>query len=159
MKITVVCVGKIKEDYFAGAVLEYAKRLSRYCRLEIIEVADEKTPDQAPEAVNRQILEKEGKRILAKIPESAYVIALAVEGKQPDSPGLAAKIEKLGIQGISHIVFIIGGSLGLYEQVMKAADEAMSFSRLTFPHQLMRVILLEQIYRAYRIINHEPYHK
>ncbi len=159
MRITVVCVGKIKEDYFTGAVREYAKRLSRYCRLEIVEVPDEKTPDQAPEAVNRQILEKEGKRILAKIPADAYVIALAVEGKQPDSPGLAAKIEKLGIQGVSHIVFVIGGSLGLHEQVMERAAEAMSFSRLTFPHQLMRVILLEQIYRAYRIINHEPYHK
>ena len=159
MRITVVCVGKIKEDYFTGAVWEYAKRLSRYCRLEIVEVPDEKTPDQAPEAVNRQILEKEGKKILAKIPADAYVIALAVEGKQPDSPGLAAKIEKLGIQGVSHIVFVIGGSLGLHEQVMERAAEAMSFSRLTFPHQLMRVILLEQIYRAYRIINHEPYHK
>jgi 23S rRNA (pseudouridine1915-N3)-methyltransferase len=152
-------VGKVKEKYFTGAIEEYAKRLSRYCKLEIVEVADEKTPDGASAALNEQIKEKEGKRILEKIPEEAYVIALAIEGKQPDSVELSRKIDALGVKGTSHIVFIIGGSLGLSPMVMKRADEAMSFSRMTFPHQLMRVILLEQIYRAYRILNHEPYHK
>jgi 23S rRNA (pseudouridine1915-N3)-methyltransferase len=159
MKISIVCVGKVKEKYFTGAIEEYAKRLSRYCKLEIVEVADEKTPDGASAALNEQIKEKEGKRILEKIPEEAYVIALAIEGKQPDSVELSHKIDALGVKGTSHIVFIIGGSLGLSPMVMKRADEAMSFSRMTFPHQLMRVILLEQIYRAYRILNHEPYHK
>lgn len=159
MRITIVCVGKIKEKYFTAAIDEYGKRLSRYCRLEIAEVADEKTPDGASEALNRQITEKEGRRILEKIPEDAYVIALAIQGKQPDSVELSEKIEKLGIRGVSHIVFVIGGSLGLSPEVMRRADEAVSFSRMTFPHQLMRVILLEQVYRAYRIMNHEPYHK
>lgn len=159
MRITVLCVGKMKEKYLADAVSEYAKRLSRYCQLEIIEVADEKTPDGASETVNRKILEKEGQRLLGRISDGAYVIALAIEGKQPDSLEFAEKLERLGTGGTSHIVFVIGGSLGLAEAVMKRADERMSFSRLTFPHQLMRVILLEQVYRAYRIMNHAPYHK
>ena len=159
MRITIVCVGKVKEKYFTGAIDEYSKRLSRYCKLEIVEVPDEKTPDGASEAVNQQIKEKEGRRILDKIPEDAYVMVLAIEGKQPDSVELSQKIEKLGIRGESHIVFVIGGSLGLSSEVMKRANEAISFSRMTFPHQLMRVILLEQVYRAYRIMNNEPYHK
>lgn len=159
MKISIVCVGKVKEKYFIGAIEEYAKRLSRYCKLEIREVADEKTPDGASSGLNEQIMEKEGRRILDKIPEDAYVIALAIEGKQPDSVELSRKISRLGVKGVSHICFVIGGSLGLSPEVMKRADEAVSFSRMTFPHQLMRVILLEQIYRSYRIINHEPYHK
>ena len=145
MRITIVCVGKVKEKYFTGAIDEYSKRLSRYCKLEIIEVPDEKTPDGASEAVNQQIKEKEGRRILDKIPEDAYVMVLAIEGKQPDSVELSEKIEKLGIRGESHIVFVIGGSLGLSGEVMKRANEAISFSRMTFPHQLMRVILLEQV--------------
>lgn len=159
MRITVLCVGKMKEACFAEAAKEYGKRLSRYCRLEIVEVADEKTPDGAPEAVNRQIVTKEGRRLLEKIPPQAYVIALAIEGRQPDSTEFAKQIKNLGIRGVSHIVFLIGGSLGLGEEVMNRADEAVSFSRMTFPHQLMRVILLEQVYRAYRIIHREPYHK
>ena len=159
MRITIVCVGKVKEKYFTGAIDEYSKRLSRYCKLEIVEVPDEKTPDGASEAVNQQIKEKEGRRILDKIPEDAYVMVLAIEGKQPDSVELSQKIEKLGVRGESHIVFVIGGSLGLSNEVMKRANEAISFSRMTFPHQLMRVILLEQVYRAYRIMNNEPYHK
>lgn len=159
MRITIVCVGKVKEKYFTGAIEEYSKRLSRYCKLDIVEVSDEKTPDGASEAVNQQIKEKEGRRILDKIPEDAYVMVLAIEGKQPDSVELSQKIENLGIRGESHIVFVIGGSLGLSGEVMKRANEAISFSRMTFPHQLMRVILLEQVYRAYRIMNHEPYHK
>ena len=159
MKITLVTVGKIKERYFEDAIREYAKRLSRYCKLDIIQVADEKTPDGAGEAIERQIKEKEGQRILSLIRDDAYVIALAIEGKMLDSEELAERIEKLGVSGISQIVFVIGGSLGLSAQVMKRADYALSFSRMTFPHQLMRVILLEQIYRSYRIIHKEPYHK
>ena len=159
MKITLVTVGKIKERYFEDAIREYAKRLSRYCKLDIIQVADEKTPDGAGEAIVRQIKEKEGQRILSLIRDDAYVIALAIEGKMLDSEELAERIEKLGVSGISQIVFVIGGSLGLSAQVMKRADYALSFSRMTFPHQLMRVVLLEQIYRGYRIMNHQPYHK
>lgn len=159
MKITLVTVGKIKEKFFEDAIKEYSKRLSRYCKLEILQVADEKTPEGASEAVELQIKEKEGQRILSLIRDDAYVIALAIEGKMLDSEELAERIEKLGVSGISQIVFVIGGSLGLSAQVMKRADYALSFSRMTFPHQLMRVILLEQIYRSYRIVNGEPYHK
>ena len=143
MKITLITVGKIKEKFFQDAIAEYCKRLSRYCKLEIIQVADEKTPDGASEAVETQIKEKEGERILSNI----------------NSEELAAKIEKWGVSGISQIVFIIGGSLGLSNQVLVRADYKLSFSKMTFPHQLMRVILLEQIYRSYRIIQGEPYHK
>ena len=159
MKITLVTVGKIKEKFFEDAIKEYSKRLSRYCKLEILQVADEKTPEGASEAVELQIKEKEGQRILSLIRDDAYVIALAIEGKMLDSEELAERIEKLGVSGISQIVFVIGGSLGLSAQVMKRADYALSFSRMTFPHQLMRVVLLEQIYRSYRIMNHQPYHK
>lgn len=159
MKITLVTVGKIKEKFFEDAIKEYSKRLSRYCKLEILQVADEKTPEGASEAVELQIKEKEGQRILSLIRDDAYVIALAIEGKMLDSEELAERIEKLGVSGISQIVFVIGGSLGLSAQVMKRADYALSFSRMTFPHQLMRVVLLEQIYRGYRIMNHQPYHK
>jgi 23S rRNA (pseudouridine1915-N3)-methyltransferase len=159
MKYTVLCVGKIKEKFYTQAVDEYVKRLSRYGKTEIIEVTDEKTPDQASETVNRMIKDKEGERILAQIKDDAYIIALAIEGQMLDSEGLAEKMEKLAISGTSHIVFVIGGSLGLSEKVMKRADYHLSFSRMTFPHQLMRVILLEQIYRGCRIIHHEPYHK
>ena len=159
MKYTVVCVGKIKEKFYAQAVEEYVKRLSRYGKTEIIEVADEKTPDQASETVNRMIKDKEGERILAQIKEDTYVIALAIEGQMLDSEELAEKMEKLAISGISHIVFVIGGSLGLSQKVMKRADYHLSFSRMTFPHQLMRVILLEQIYRGYQILEGSRYHK
>ena len=159
MRITLVTVGKIKEKYLEQAIAEYSKRLSRYCRLEIIQVADEKTPEGASSAVEEQIKEKEGERILAQIREGAYVIALAIDGQMLDSVELSQKISKLGIDGISHIVFVIGGSLGLSSRVLKRADYKLSFSRMTFPHQLMRVILLEQIYRSYRIISGEPYHK
>jgi 23S rRNA (pseudouridine1915-N3)-methyltransferase len=159
MKITLVTVGKIKEKYFTMAIEEYTKRLSRYCKLEIIELADEKTPDNASEAINLQIKEKEGERILSAIPENSYVIALAIEGKMLDSVELSQKISKLAVDGNSSITFIIGGSLGLDGRVLSRADYLLSFSKMTFPHQLMRVILLEQIYRSFRIANHEPYHK
>lgn len=159
MRVTLVAVGKIKEKFFADAVGEYTKRLSKYCKLEILQVADEKAPEKAGEEQKRQIKEREGQRILAQIKDGAYVIALAIEGEMPDSEGLAEKIERLGIAGKSQVVFVIGGSLGLSEAVLRRANEALSFSRMTFPHHLMRVILLEQIYRSYRIIAGEPYHK
>lgn len=159
LKITCVVVGKIKEKYFTDAVKEYAKRLRRYCKLEIVELPDEKTPDGASTAEEAAILEREGERILKALREDAYVIALAIEGKALDSVELSEKIEQLGVRGISHIAFVIGGSLGLSPAVIGRADEALSFSRMTFPHQLMRVILLEQIYRSFRIMKGEPYHK
>ena len=159
MHITILCVGKIKEKFFIGAVDEYKKRLSRYCKLDIVEVADEKTPDGASEIVEEQIRIKEGERILKNIKEDGYVITLEIKGEMLDSTQFASKIEQLGIRGVSHLQFIIGGSLGLSKEVMARADYRLSFSKMTFPHQLMRVILLEQIYRSYRIIKGEPYHK
>lgn len=159
MKITLITVGKIKEKYLEAAIAEYAKRLSRYCRLEIVQVQDEKTPDKAGEALETQIKDKEGERILAHVKDGAYVIALAIDGKQLSSEELADFVESLGVRGESHLQFVIGGSLGLSEAVLTRADYKLSFSRMTFPHQLMRVILLEQIYRSYRIISGEPYHK
>lgn len=159
MKITIITVGKIKEKYLKDAIAEYSKRLSRYCKLEILEVADEKTPDGASEIVEENIREKEGERILKLIKEDAYVITLEINGKMLTSEELADRIETLGIQGKSHLVFVIGGSIGLWKEVLRRSDYALSFSKMTFPHQLMRVILLEQIYRSYRIINGEPYHK
>lgn len=159
MKITIICVGKVKEKFYRMAIDEYVKRLGRYCKLEIIEVADEKTPDNASEHEETLIKDKEGERILKNIRREAMVIALAIEGKMLSSEQLAGKISRLGIGGESHIQFIIGGSLGLSDKVLKEADMLLSFSKMTFPHQLMRVILLEQIYRSYRIIQGEPYHK
>ena len=159
MKITVITVGKIKEKYLEDAIAEYSKRLSRYCKLEIIQVADEKTPDRASEVVETQIRDRGGERILCHIKETAYVVALAIEGKMISSEELAELIDGLGVRGESHIQFVIGGSLGLSKKVLERADYKLSFSRMTFPHQLMRVILLEQIYRSYRIVNGEPYHK
>lgn len=159
MKITIVAVGKVKEKFYRDAIAEFEKRLSKYCKLEIVEVADEKTPDNASASQELQIKAKEGDRILSSIKDDMHVIALAIEGKQLSSTELADKIDKLGISGRSSIAFVIGGSLGLDEMVLKRADFKLSFSPMTFPHQLMRVILLEQIYRAYRIIAGEPYHK
>lgn len=159
MRITLITVGKIKEKYFTDAIKEYSKRLSRYCKLEILELADEKTPDGASEAEEMQIKAKEGDRILKAIKDNAYVFALAIQGKKMSSEDFADNINLLGIGGDSHLMFIIGGSLGMDERVLKRADRLISFSDMTFPHQLMRVILLEQIYRAYRIIQNEPYHK
>ena len=159
MKITIIAVGKIKEKFYQDAVQEYAKRLSKYCKFEIIEVADEKTPDKCSETEQQQILVKEADRILKHIKQDMQVYALAIKGKKMDSVGFAQTIEKTGLQGTSSIAFVIGGSLGLHESVLKRSDKQISFSDMTFPHQLMRVILTEQIYRAYRIICGEPYHK
>ena len=149
MKITLITVGKIKEKYLKDAIAEYSKRLSRYC----------KTPDQAGETVEENIRNKEGERILKCIHDDMYVITLEINGVMLGSEEFARKVEQLGVQGNSSIGFVIGGSIGLGKEVRKRADYALSFSKMTFPHQLMRVILLEQVYRAYRIINGEPYHK
>lgn len=159
MEIRIITVGKIKEKYLNDGITEYAKRLSRYCKLNFIQVTDEKTPDKASDALNRQIKEIEGNRLLSHIRDTDYVIALAIEGKMLDSVELSDLVAKLGVQGKSSIAFVIGGSLGLSDAVLKRADYKLSFSRMTFPHQLMQMILLEQIYRGYRIMNHEPYHK
>lgn len=159
MKITVIGVGKIREHFFVQAIEEYRKRLSRYCKLEIVEVADERTKEQASDAEIRLVKEREGERILKCIREDCYVIALAIDGTACDSMELSEMIARLGVEGRSHLCFVIGGSLGLSGAVCRRADFCLSFSRMTFPHPLMRVILLEQIYRSYRIINGEPYHK
>ena len=159
MRVSIVCVGKIKEKYLKLGIDEFSKRLSKYCKLEVIELDDEKAPENLSDKEMLMIKEKEGKKILSKIKDNSHVIALAIDGKNLSSEELAETIDKLGIRGISHIVFVIGGSLGLAEAVLKRADYKLSFSKMTFPHQLMRVILLEQIYRAYRIMKNEPYHK
>ena len=159
MKITIIAVGKIKEKFYRDAVAEYEKRLGRYCKLEIIQVEDEKTPDKAGTSLDEIVKRKEAERIMKYIREDAFTAVLEIQGRSYDSEGFARYMESLATKGVSHIQFIIGGSLGLHEEVCKKADLKVSFSKLTFPHQLMRVILLEQIYRAYRIINGEPYHK
>lgn len=159
MQIKIIAVGKIKETYLKGAIAEYSKRLSRYCSLEIAEVADEKTPDSLSDAAAEAIRAKEGDRILKHIREDMFVVTLEIQGKQMTSEEFAAKIEALGVQGKSRIAFVIGGSIGLGKDVLKRSDLALSFSKMTFPHQLMRVVLLEQIYRGFRINSGEPYHK
>ncbi|EGG91602.1 hypothetical protein HMPREF0491_00268 [Lachnospiraceae oral taxon 107 str. F0167] len=158
MNINIVAVGSIKEKFFKDAVSEYAKRLSRYVKLNIIEVKDEKTPAMASALEEEKIKEVESERILSKLPNS-YVVALTIDGKKYSSEELAKRMEKYDILSKGNLSFIIGGSLGLHKSVIDRADEKLSFSEMTFPHQLMRVILLEQIYRAYRIRNNEPYHK
>jgi 23S rRNA (pseudouridine1915-N3)-methyltransferase len=159
MNISVITVGKLKERYFKEAVEEYSTRLSKYCRLEIIEVPDEKAPESLSAAQELLVKQKEGQGIMRHIKEDSYVIALVIQGKQLSSVGLADLIKDLGIRGKSNIAFVIGGSLGLSDEVLKRADFKLSFSPMTFPHQLMRVILLEQVYRGFRIIKGEPYHK
>ena len=159
MKITIVCVGKIKEKFYRDAINEYAKRLSKYCKFEIIEVPDEKTPDKCSETEEQMILSKEAEKILKNIRQDMFVYALAIKGKKLDSVAFANEIHRLGLSGKSSIAFVIGGSLGLHSSVLKRADRQLSFSDMTFPHQLMRVILSEQIYRSFRIIAKEPYHK
>ena len=166
MKIDIICVGKIKEKFYREALDEYKKRLSKYCNLNVIEVQDEKTPDKASAIEEAEIKRKEGEKILKYLGGTgkgsdgkAYVITLEINGKEIDSVELSKKIDSLGVSGVSHIQFVIGGSLGLADEVIGRADYHLSFSKMTFPHQLMRVILLEQIYRSYRIISGEPYHK
>lgn len=158
MNVTLICVGKLKEKFFTDAVSEYQKRLKKFCNFKIIELPDEKTNALNDTGKNDLVKEKEGKRILEKIPEGAFVYALAIEGKQYSSEDFSALIEKNMMYG-SNFVWIIGGSLGLSDEVLKRADEKISFSKLTFPHQLMRVIFSEQLYRAFKIMHNEPYHK
>ena len=159
MKITILAVGKVKERFYREAIAEFEKRLGKYVRLTIREVEDEKTPEGASEAEETAIRRKEGERLLRHVKDNDYVIALAIDGETLDSPGLAGKLDQLGISAVSSIVFVIGGSLGLSGEVLSRADWRLSFSAMTFPHQLMRVILLEQIYRSFRIMRGEPYHK
>lgn len=159
MKIEIICVGKLKEKYLVQAIGEYSKRLSRYCKLSVTELADEKTPDNASAKEELQIKDKEGEKILAHIKEGAYVVALALDGKMISSEELASFMAERSVRGDSHLVFLIGGSLGLSDNVLARANYKLCFSKMTFPHQLFRVMLLEQIYRAYRINNNEPYHK
>ncbi|ALS75591.1 23S rRNA (pseudouridine(1915)-N(3))-methyltransferase RlmH [Planococcus rifietoensis] len=159
MNISIVTVGKLKEKYLKAGIAEYAKRLGAYAKITEIEVADEKAPEQLSEADMEIVKKKEGERILAKIPQDAYVIALAIDGKMKTSEQLAKDMESLMTYGRSKVVFVIGGSLGLHDEVLKRADEKLSFSKMTFPHQLMKLILLEQVYRAFRIMKGEPYHK
>ncbi len=159
MNISIIAVGKLKEKYFKEAVEEYSTRLSKYCRLEIIEVPDEKAPENLSPAQELIIIQKEGQGILRYVKDDTYTIALDIQGKKLSSEGLADFINDLGIKGRSNIAFAIGGSLGLSGEVLKRADFKLSFSPMTFPHQLMRLILLEQIYRGFRIIKGEPYHK
>ena len=159
MNINIVCVGKLKERYWTDAVTEYLKRLSRYCRMEIVELKEARLPDHASPAEEEQVKTVEGESILRSLSADSYVIALDVKGKQLSSEQLSEKIENLALEGRSTVDFIIGGSLGLSEAVRKRADFRLSFSAMTFPHQMMRVILLEQIYRAFNISRNEPYHK
>lgn len=159
MKIRILCVGKIKERFFEDAIKEYCKRLSAYTNIEIVAVSDEKTPDKASDKLNEQIKEKEGERLLAKIKPNDFVILLDLKGKMLTSEAMAEELSQYMVSGKSDFTFIIGGSLGVSEAIKQRVDVKWSFSKLTFPHQLMRVILLEQIYRAFKIIHHEPYHK
>ena len=159
MNINIVCVGKIKEKYLKLGIDEFKKRLSKYCKLDVIELDDEKAPENLSDKEMLMIKDKEGKKILSKVKANSYVIALAIDGTNLSSEELADTMSKLAVRGSSHITFIIGGSLGLSDEVLSRADYKLSFSKMTFPHQLMRLILLEQVYRAYRINNGEPYHK
>ncbi|MDM5329557.1 23S rRNA (pseudouridine(1915)-N(3))-methyltransferase RlmH [Neobacillus sp. CF12] len=159
MNISIVSVGKLKEKYLKMGIDEYLKRLNSYAKVEVIEVADEKAPEELSESEMIQVKQKEGERILAKVGHDTYVIALAINGKMQSSEDLANTLDKLATYGKSKIAFIIGGSLGLSDEVLKRSNEQLSFSKMTFPHQLMKLILVEQIYRAYRINRGEPYHK
>ena len=159
MQYSILCVGKVKERFFSEAIREYEKRMSRYGKVNIIEVADEKTPDRASEAEETAIKKREGERLLSKMKDSMHVIALDLAGKEYEALAFANHLGDCLLTGKSHIAFVIGGSLGLHDEVLARADERLCFSKFTFPHPLMRVILLEQLYRANRILNHEPYHK
>jgi len=159
MNITVISVGKLKEKYLKEAIDEYAKRLQRYCKISIIELQDEKTPDNASEKEELQIKNKEGEAILKSIKDNSFVIALDLKGKMLTSEEFSTYIQELGVSGKSDLVFVIGGSLGLSQEVLDRANYKLCFSKMTFPHQLFRVMLLEQIYRGFRIMKGEPYHK
>jgi 23S rRNA (pseudouridine1915-N3)-methyltransferase len=159
MNITIATVGKVEDKYMKMGIEEFSKRLKPYANISIVEVADEKAPENLSEADMEIVKKKEAERLLAKIGESDYVIALAIEGKMKTSEELAAGLESLATYGRSKVSFVIGGSLGLHESIYKRADELLSFSKMTFPHQLMKLILMEQVYRAFKIMKNEPYHK
>lgn len=159
MKVTVIGVGRLKEKYWQAAVEEYSKRLGKYVKLDMIEVPDEKAPENLSAAEEENIKRLEGERILKNIRDGSYVIALAIDGKMLGSEELSEFLNERMVRGAGHIVFVIGGSLGLSHQVLARADYKLSFSKMTFPHQMMRVILLEQFYRAIKIMKNEPYHK
>ncbi|KGA96339.1 50S rRNA methyltransferase [Alkalihalobacillus alcalophilus ATCC 27647 = CGMCC 1.3604] len=159
MNITIISVGKLKEKYLKLGIEEYTKRLGAYGQIYLVEVPDEKAPENLSAAEEEQVKQKEGERILNKIPADSHVIALAIEGKQLTSEQLAQNLNNLATYGKSKVTFIIGGSLGLSNEVTQRANEKLSFSKMTFPHQLMKLVLVEQVYRAFRIIKGEPYHK
>jgi len=159
MNITVLAVGKIKEIYLVEGIQEYAKRLSNYCKLNIIEIADEKAPENMSLKELEQVKNKEGEKLKYKIPRDCYLVSLAIEGKTFSSEAFAAKIEDIKTYNNSHIVFVIGGSNGLSKEILHITNLLLSFGKMTYPHQLMRMILLEQVYRSFRINNNEPYHK
>lgn len=159
MRIRIVCIGKLKERYWSEAVEEYSKRLSRYCELEIVQLKEARLPDRASLADEQNVIFEEGQSILKNLKEGSQVITLEIKGKELSSEGLSAYLGELQLEGKSDLTFVIGGSLGLSEQVSARADFRLSFSRMTFPHQMMRVILLEQIYRAFKILRNETYHK
>lgn len=159
MKIKIVTVGKLKEKYLKDGIAEYSKRISRFATIEIIELSDEKTPDRASDSENAKILDVEGNRILSKIGDREFVVVLAIEGKTLSSEEFSKQLEKASINGFSTLTFVIGGSLGLSKEVKKRANLSVSFGRLTLPHQLMRLVLIEQIYRAFTIQQGSPYHK
>ncbi len=159
MNITIVSVGKLKEKYLKMGIDEYVKRLGGYAKIDLIEVPDEKAPEQLSDAEMDIVKKKEGERILSKISPDTYVIALAINGKMRTSEQMAADLESLMTYGKSKIAFVIGGSLGLHDDVLKRADEQQSFGKMTLPHQLMKLVLVEQIYRSFRIMKGEPYHK
>lgn len=159
MNLTILCIGKLKERYWTEAVCEYSKRLSRYCDLTVEELKEEKAPQNPSPAEEETVKQEEGRRMLSRVKDQAYVVALDVKGKALSSQELAFQVEQLGVEGKSSVVFLIGGSLGLSEEVLSRADFRLSFSKMTFPHQMMRVILLEQIYRSFKIIRKETYHK
>ena len=159
MKIKLVTVGKLKEKYLIQGINEYLKRLNSYAKMEIIEVPDEKAPEKLSDAEMLQVKEKEGQRILGKINDNEYVFVLAINGKQLSSEEFSKEIEQLGISGKSNLTFVIGGSLGLSDSVLQRSNQQISFGRLTYLHQLMRLVLVEQIYRGFRIMKGEPYHK
>lgn len=159
MNISIISVGKLKEKYLKMGIEEYAKRLTNYAKLEFIEVPDEKAPENLSDAEMDLVKRKEGERILAKIADGTYVIGLSLDGKMKSSEELSEGLEKLATYGQSKVAFVIGGSLGLHEEVLKRADEKLCFGRMTLPHQLMKLVLVEQIYRSFRIMKNEPYHK
>lgn len=159
MNIKIICVGKLKEKYLIQGIQEYTKRLQAYTKLQIVEIADEKAPENLSDTERTLVKEKEGKRILAKVSDSEFLFALAIEGKNPSSEAFAKQIDQLTTQGKSKLTFVIGGSLGLSTEVLQRSNTQISFGKMTYPHQLMRLILIEQIYRAFWINRGEPYHK